>query len=795
MLSDTLDRVLKENSTTFSLEPSERKKFDFNVTLIDFNERNLRRIPLNSYIPNVTSIRRNYSLIINSSEPKITKSNTKKRTKVNFIKLPNEIDVERYGYTNFPLIVELVAQNVLNDQSFMSLNLNGFKQINANASVIYSTQLNYSNSFFTNNVFSNAPWYVGYFDDKKTIEIGQIAGNLIGIANAGKGIKGSYRINEQHQVGAFYLNSNGLFDGEGNLTYGVWHRFKYNNDINLESKLGRNHNKFIDRTINVVSVQPSIRFNRNHFLSVLGSYTNKEFNDNSVNLNPNGFLLATNHTSNFLDKKLKVNTNFRFNDKNFSFGNFGRFIMNNRVNYTFNKKWNAFLTTNYQNIETFSANTGNSFFKQEFLFTNVVFSTNTKNGSYQPGLFYEYRNLPINKIMSRGATFRYSNFDFFTNFVSSVFLRAGYTRPLDDTILDPDKDYFNLELSTLIRYRSWNLTARYNYGAFSSIATQSSSNEALTPQSLRISLQNQYVFPDTKFAIESNGIYSYNNVFRNHTLGLFPGIFYFTNSGWRFGVNLNYTFTSSNFSSVFDANDIINNPTLGNLGATTASNLNLAFNLRKEFAIPIPFVEKDAINTKFIRFLDIDGNGVKDQNETALNNVVIKLNRNEVLTNVEGIGLMNNVKKDKYKLQTFSLEKLNGWFPNVKDSIVINDQENISIPFVRGIKVYGDVIVDRQKIAVSDNEPLDLSRIKISASNQDKVFNTLTNSNGRFEFYLPFGDYIMTMDQGVLGERFQITRNNIPVKLRNNQDGVYVSFYIVEKRRKVIFKDFTPKKN
>ena len=109
--------------------------------------------------------------------------------------------------------------------------------------------------------------------------------------------------------------------------------------------------------------------------------------------------------------------------------------------------------------------------------------------------------------------------------------------------------------------------------------------------------------------------------------------------------------------------------------------------------------------------------------------------------------------------------------------------------------MYGDIIIDRQKIAVTDDKKLDLSRIKISAIKGDKIYNTLTNKNGRFEFYLPFGSYTITMDEVILNDRFRVTRNNLPVKLRNDQDGVYVSFYIIEKRRKVIFKDFTKKKN
>ena len=88
-----------------------------------------------------------------------------------------------------------------------------------------------------------------------------------------------------------------------------------------------------------------------------------------------------------------------------------------------------------------------------------------------------------------------------------------------------------------------------------------------------------------------------------------------------------------------------------------------------------------------------------------------------------------------------------------------------------------------------------MSRIKISATRGEKIYSSLTNNAGRFEFYLPFGDYIITMDEAVLNNRLRVTRNNIPLQLKNTQDGVYVSFYIIEKRRKVIFTDFTKKKN
>ncbi len=410
-----------------------------------------------------------------------------------------------------------------------------------------------------------------------------------------------------------------------------------------------------------------------------------------------------------------------------------------------------------------------------------------------PDFFYEYRALVNTTFHARGLSFRYSNFKFKNNFISSVFMRAGYTMPVDDNFVMSEENYFNFELATLIRYRTWNFTTRYNLGAFSSITTQALENTNLdTPQSLRLALQNQHAFKNKHFVIENSLIYSYNNIFRNNTLGIFPIGYYFTNSGWRFGIGANYTFSSSNFNSVFDD---VQNPNLNldsNIETRVTSNFNLNFNLRKEFGIPIPYLKSTTANTNFISFLDINGNGKKDKNEDAIQNVVIKIDNNEVLTDVNGKAAIDNLEKNKYKLETFSLEKINGWFPNVNDSISIEKNQTVYIPYVRGVKVYGDVILNRQKIAVADKQPVDLSRIKITATN-GKFYSTLTDRKGHFEFYLPYGDYVITMDKNILNDRFSITHNNIPLNLKSSQNGVYLSFYIVEKRRKVIFKNFTKK--
>ena len=498
-LSDTLGKVIKQPNTTFSLEGGERKKFDYIVTFKDMNKRNYRRVSQDSYNPNNIEDKKTHSLIINSSEPRSSKRAVQKRTKVNFVKLPNEIKANPYGYPYLPLTIRLDAQNILDEKSFLSLSLRGFKQFNETANLLYSADVSYSNSYFTNNILKNAPWYVGYFDDKKTIEIGQISGNLVGISSSGKGIKGSYRLNDQHQVGAFYTNSGGFAASNSTISFGAWHNFKYNEEVKVKTQIGRNISSISNRSINVLSIQPSIRLQKKHNITLISSFTNKKQKIEPTFFNANGFLFGTSYSSSFIKKTLRVNVSLRYNDRNFNFGNFDRFFANQRTSYKLSDDWNVFLSNNYQQSSNYNVHTGATNYSQKTFFNNLVFNTKAESGNYQPGIFYEYRRYPNSEIYNRGLTFRYSNYNFNKNLISSLYLKAGYTKPTLNNL--DNKDYFNFELSSLTRFRTWNFNAKYNLGAFSTLTSQQTLNDFITPQSIRVSAQNQYLFPSRKLLI------------------------------------------------------------------------------------------------------------------------------------------------------------------------------------------------------------------------------------------------------------------------------------------------------
>ena len=97
-------------------------------------------------------------------------------------------------------------------------------------------------------------------------------------------------------------------------------------------------------------------------------------------------------------------------------------------------------------------------------------------------------------------------------------------------------------------------------------------------------------------------------------------------------------------------------------------------------------------------------------------------------------------------------------------------------------KIYGNIIVERTKFASDMEKQLDLSGIKISATDGISL-ETRTGPDGKFELYAPYGTYILTMDESILGKRYSMGKNNIQITLKEGMESLYNSFYIVEKKR------------
>jgi len=783
MITDTLDGMIEQN-TTISLNSSQDTSLFYRLTAYNNGQRNYKRISTLNYIPNYKYNDQRYSMFIESSDPKELSGFNKKREKINFIKLPNETIASNESNSSLPLVVDASVQNILGDNVFTTVSMRGFKTLNKEASLSYFSQLNYSSVFWNKELLLNSPWYVGYFDKKIVAEIGQVSGNVSGISTAGKGVKASYQFNSNHNTGAFYVRGPKLFSTTEREAFGISHKYRINDNIRIKGALGRSVNYQQGSFIDAANLYSNFRIAKRHYLSLFlaGTQTRKQYLGQEYNFS--GYLIGLNYGTSFFKSRLKTNVSAKYNDRYFSSGSFERFQLNQTSKFLINKKWNVSLNNFYFDINTFNVFSDTVLYKQKQLNNTLLFTTSNQLGSFQPGVFYNYTDIYKNRIHSRGVIFRYSKSNYSRNSLMSSYFRAGYNHALDYENL---KNYFIFESSLLVRYKVWSLNARYNYGSISKVSLDHLIQYNKTPQTIRFNLQNQYQFKNKHFVIENSATFFYNNLFDNYSFGYFPQLFFFSNTGWRFGINVSYIYSSNDFGTLYNSN--INLAVQEQKSQT--HNLNFGFTVRKKFNVPIPFIKSKAVDVEFVSFYDLNGNYIKDENEPAIENVIINIDKKtELITDQNGTGKVNNIELGKHSIDLIRLDGVKGWFSNVQDSVDISSKGICFLPFVRGVKVYGEVVVSRQKIAIADNsKKFDLSRIKITATNEN-VYSTLTDVNGKFEFYLPNGEYTISMDEKVLGTKFKMSSNNIIVNLRYSHNNSYVSFYVSENKRKVTIKEF-----
>ncbi|NIJ44702.1 hypothetical protein FHR24_001141 [Wenyingzhuangia heitensis] len=792
-VTDTLNKPVANKTVT--LKPKEEFHQKLDLEFIKKEQRNKRRISTNSYDPYKKDEKVVHDIIIQSTEPKYTTGkSTSRNSKVSYVKLPNEVIADKYGYTTLPLTIDFSVQNLMGDYSFASLNIRGYKELSQNSQLIYSSQFNYSSSVLNNNVFKNVPWYVGYFDNKKSLELGLISGNLIGLQSSGYGIKAGYQINDSHRVNAFYIRPDSFFNQlNKNETYGAEYNFNYRGLLGAKVGAGRNVNLGLDRATNTANIQPTISLFNRHRISLYAAYTQLTDSSGEIKLNE-GYATGLGYSSSFFNKIWRPVISVRTNTKGYGNGNYIRELINHRSTFSINKRVDLLATNSFQTYENYSTVSDDLINYQKINTNTLLVSTHKQRNTLQYGGYYHFYDTQNTPRIERGLIIRQSSSNFLNNFLSSLYLRAGYNKASEMGA----KDFFNLELSSYIKYRTFTFSNRYFYGS-NSLETSLYGTDIAekTPQNFRSSLSHQYQFKNKHLILENNLVFNYLNTAKKVGLGLYSYLYYFGKYGIRYGIQSNLSYSSSSIL----LNSFNTNTGTVDLNQTTKNindlNLNLNFSIRKDFAIPIPFLKDKKTDLNFVAFMDLNGNGKKDFNEIPINNVVIKVGNDEVITNLEGKASVKQKFKGFYKVDIIPLEKINGWFPNINTSTPMEFKEKlVYVPFSRGVKIVGDVILDRQEIANVNKNRTDLSNIKIvatgkTAEGRDRTSQALTDVNGHFELFVANGNYILTMDESILDSNLKLSRNNIPITLKNTQKSVYTAFYIREIRREVKIKDFT----
>jgi hypothetical protein len=804
-VTDTTGRLFKKNYIEFSLQPFSDTIIPFSVQILK-PQRNFKRIDNYSYLPNLIEQEKHYALFLKANELGINAGvkNNKSR-KVDFIKLANSIDfiklnntttANAYGASVIPLTMIANINNILGQQPIMNAVFYGNTILDKKSRLDYSLQTSFSYYKYTSQTAKNMNGIISYYHQKGFVSLGSGVGlnfgNLKGLTN-GKGISAGYKFNKRQIIG-FYALRNGLSFANYKST-SIGSAYSYTLE-KIRFGLGYDHTDYKSNNFsNGLNGNVYFRINRHQTGGITGQYS--IFNYNNV-LSNRKFLSAF-YSIVYLKGKANSAINYTYRE---GVGNFGAGLLVNN-NFTANNNASLNLANSYRlksGMEIRLTDYYNSFMipgsnQKNIIFNNLLtFALPPQKGkaSYVPAIYLNYSDYFSEQLLSSGLQLSINSYDLNRNFRLGYFVKAGYNKILNYPELGK---FFTLQTNTFASYRTFNFIVRYSYGP------QGITNlvaplrqQSVYSQTFSGSISNQYQFKNKHFVLENSLNYNYLNLNKRHSMGLFTQLFYFTNTGWRFNINASYNYNISQKFAYSYSPGAPNNYSIESTDRKTkGKSFQLGVGAKKDFGIPIPkrFTKARFCNANFKVFLDINGNKKFDISEVLLENVVIRMNDFEVLTNDIGEASFINMGLGSYKLQVIPLVEIGAWFPIVSDSIDVCGPDVIYIPFSKGVEILGNVQVDREKFSSGFTEQLDISRIKIFlVDSLGKTTTSVTDIKGNFLFYVPYGKYTLKFDEKILGNNFELTQNDIPLELTDGMYSYYHTFFIIEKKRIVKTKKF-----
>ncbi len=235
-----------------------------------------------------------------------------------------------------------------------------------------------------------------------------------------------------------------------------------------------------------------------------------------------------------------------------------------------------------------------------------------------------------------------------------------------------------------------------------------------------------------------------------------------------------------------------------NQGRISTKDINLVVGVTKSFNIQQPRIKY--YNLKTIFFNDLDGNGIKTENEPPVSNILVNIQKDrttsttpstipevQLLSDVSGAIEYENLPKDKYMISFNPLVNLQSlYFLNGSEQSYLNDKDRIwYVPLAESYKIRGKVIVVRDPN--SSEGKIELGGIRVIATGRKgENYSALTDN---------FGSYILNVSKSgkfkihvnnVFGAQFIIDSNETEVQFSDNKT-INLDFTFVEKKRGIQF--------
>lgn len=235
-------------------------------------------------------------------------------------------------------------------------------------------------------------------------------------------------------------------------------------------------------------------------------------------------------------------------------------------------------------------------------------------------------------------------------------------------------------------------------------------------------------------------------------------------------------------------------------GVVAHRNFSLNFGLRKSIDIAQPRVKYH--NMKLICFSDLNGDGIRDDNEPLLSNIKIKISKNldlagpnqarfgeqELVTDPNGELEVVDLPEGNYLLDFKTLENLGTLYNkngNTQD-LLISENTTLYIPYVESYRVKGRVVLKRDEYSSLGLINANGIRVMAIGLNGD-VYSALTDSEGHYSIDIPQGGAYTIKVNNIFGEEFEIDKEEFIIHF-NGFTSFNVDFTFFESKRKMNLK-------
>ena len=237
-----------------------------------------------------------------------------------------------------------------------------------------------------------------------------------------------------------------------------------------------------------------------------------------------------------------------------------------------------------------------------------------------------------------------------------------------------------------------------------------------------------------------------------------------------------------------------------NQGRISTKDLNLVIGITKSFNIQQPRLKY--YNLKTIFFNDLDGNGIKTDNEPPVSNVLVNIQKDrslsssagpsmipevQLLSDVNGAIEYENLPKDNYMLSFNPLVNLQSlYFLNGSDQSYYNDKDRILyVPLAESYKIKGKIIVVRDPNSTEGK--IELGGIRVVAiGRKGENYSALTDNFGSYIINVSKAARFKVHVNNVFGAQFNIDSNETEVQFSDNKT-INLDFTFMEKKRGIQF--------